>query len=166
MKGYIRNKTNAWTHAMKRAIGPGAKVSLDELYEQYGTKHKLDKGEDFANWLRTVKLKDAERWEVVLEVEVEEPTTKSKSKNKAKKKEVVEKVLPVIEAPPVKGPTIKEMGVEDVVQLSVRKAREVVPKITDMKLLKYALEEAGPRAGKDNLVRMLRKRIQELQISR
>ena len=165
MKGYIRNKTNAWTHAMKRAIGPGAKVSLDELYEQYGTKHKLEKGEDFANWLRTVKLKDAEKWEVVLEVEVEESATTSKSKKKVNKKEVVEKVLPAVE-PPVKGPTIKEMGVEDVVLLSVRKAREVIPKMTDMKLLKYALEEAGPRAGKDNLCRMLRKRIQELQISR
>jgi len=41
MKGYVKNKTTMWTHAMKRAIGPGGTVSLKELYKQYGKKHNL-----------------------------------------------------------------------------------------------------------------------------
>lgn len=160
MKGYVKNRTTAWTHAMKRAIGPGATVSLDELYKQYGNKHKLAKGEEFVNWLKTVKLKDTKRWEVVLETE--DKSTKTVSK---KNKEEVKEITPV-EAPVKKEPTIKEMGIEDIVGLSVRNAREILPKMTDLKLLKYALEEAGPRAGKDSLCRMLRKRIQELKIAR
>ena len=56
----------------------------------------------------------------------------------------------------------RNFTVEDVVLLSVRKARELVPVITDKKLLRYALQEAGPRAGKENLCRILQKRITEL----
>ena len=157
MKGYVRNKTTMWTHAMKRAIGPGSTVSLKELYKQYGKKHNLAKGDEFVAWLRTVKLKDTERWEVVLE-------TEEKKDAKTKKAKKAEAEAPAPE--PKLEPTIKQMTVEDIVELSVRKAREVLPKITDLKLLKYALEEAGPRAGKDSLIRLLRKRVQELNLAR
>ena len=57
----------------------------------------------------------------------------------------------------------KHMSVEDVVELTVRPAREVLPNISDIKLLKYALQEAKPRAGKESLCRMLSKRIIELE---
>ena len=56
----------------------------------------------------------------------------------------------------------KEMNVMDIVELSVRDAKETLPKITDIKLLKYALKEANGRTGKDSLCRMLKKRINEL----
>ena len=55
------------------------------------------------------------------------------------------------------------MTVEDVVELSVRPAREILPKISDIKLLKYALQEAYPRGGKESLCRLLHKRIKELE---
>ena len=146
MKGYVKNVSPIWTHAMKRAIGPGATVPLDELYDQYGKKHSLKKGDEFVEWLKTVKLKDHEKWKVVVEGE---------------KKEVVEveTVAPELDKMP------RQMDVEDIIALSVRRAREVLPKIMDLKLLKYALDEAGPRANKDSLCRLLRKRIQELKIS-
>lgn len=156
MKGYIRNKSPIWAHVMKKVIGPNGKVPLSELYEQYGKKHEIPEGEPFVQWLKEVKLRDRERWEIVLlgeeaeEEEIpeeptpEEPTTDSddhlpRDKNK--------------------------YSIEDIVGLSVRKAREVVPKISDAKLLNYALQEAFPRAGKDSLCNILRKRIKELQIS-
>ena len=146
MKGYVKNVSPIWTHAMKRAIGPGATVPLDELYEQYGKKHNLKRGAEFVEWLKTVKLKDHERWKVVVEGD---------------KKEVTEPVAPA----PVLDKTPKQMDIEDIIGLSVRRARETLPKIMDLKLLKYALDEAGPRANKDSLCRLLRKRIQELKIS-
>ena len=59
-----------------------------------------------------------------------------------------------------------KMAVVDIVEMSVRQARETLPKITDLNLLKYAFQEANQRAGKDSLCRILRKRIKELQISR
>jgi hypothetical protein len=60
----------------------------------------------------------------------------------------------------------KKIEVGEIVELSVRKARDLMPKITDLNLLKYALQEANPRAGKDSLCNVLRKRIKELQIAR
>ena len=146
MKGYVKNISPIWTHAMKRAIGPGAIVPLDELYEQYGKKHNLKKGKEFVEWLKTIKLTDTTRWKVVVEGD---------------KKEVTQAAAAV----PTLDKTPKQLGVEDIVELSVRKARESLPKIMDIKLLKYALDEANPRANKDSLCRLLRKRIQELQIS-
>jgi hypothetical protein len=147
MKGYVKNVSPIWTHAMKRAIGPGATVPLSELYKQYGKKHNLKKGAEFVEWLRTVKLTDVNRWKVVVEGD----------KTEAEESKSI--VAPESDKAP------KQMGIEDIIGLSVRRAREVLPKIMDLKLLKYALDEAGPRAGKDSLCRLLRKRIQELQIS-
>ena len=55
MKGYVLNSAPIWAHVMKRAVGPGAKISLDDLYEQYGKKHGLAEGEEFVEWLKSVK---------------------------------------------------------------------------------------------------------------
>ncbi|MHA1833725.1 MAG: hypothetical protein ACTSV7_07015, partial [Candidatus Baldrarchaeia archaeon] len=69
MNGYIQNITPVYAHAMKRAVGPGVRVSLDELYEQYGRKHNLTEGTEFVEWLRNVKLRDIDRWKIILEEE-------------------------------------------------------------------------------------------------
>ena len=153
MNGYVKNKSMTWRHAMKRSIGPGHKVSLDELFEQYGPKHDLKEGEPFVEWLRNVKLRDTGTWEVVYEDAV---------KLEEKSAEPVKKEKPEFVTPLVK----KNMEVVDVVQMSVRTARVELKKITDIKLLKYAMQEANQLANKDTLVRMLRKRIQELEITR
>jgi len=58
MNGYVINKSGLWAHAMKRSVGPGQKVPLDDLYDQYGKKHGLTKGDEFVKWLRTGKLRD------------------------------------------------------------------------------------------------------------
>lgn len=156
MNGYVKNISNIWTHAMKRSIGPGKKVPLEELYEEYGKKHDLSEGEEFVNWLRTVKLKDTSRWKIVLE---DESGSKG-SEEEAKQSEEVD------DNRPMSASERRNLEIEEVVSLSVRKAREVVPSLTDLKLLKYALQEANQRAGKDSLCRILRKRVKELQLAR
>ena len=154
MNGYVKNKSMAWRHAMKRSVGPGHKIPLDELFEQYGTKHDLKEGEPFVEWLRSVKLRDTIVWEVVYE-------------SNTKKDEQVEKDIKQTQAKDMIVPLVKkEMEVADVVGMSVRTARTDLKKITDIKLLKYALGEANQMANKDTLVRMLRKRIMELEITR
>ena len=156
MKGYVKNKAASWTHAMKRAVGPGATIPLKELYEQYGKKHGLAKGDEFVSWLREVKLRDKDRWEV----------TYGSEEVKAEAAKEIKAVREIDEAEHTSKAELKKISVEDVVGLSVRKARELLPRITDAKLLKYALKEAEPRAGKDSLCRILRKRILDIQISR
>ena len=154
MKGHVKNKSMTWRHAMKRSVGPLQEIPLDELFEQYGSKHGLEEGAPFVEWLRTVKLKDRGVWDVIYTdgTEKEEP-----------QKEVVEKhQKPDLVVPLVK----KEMEVADIVGMSVRTARADLKKITDIKILKYALTEANQLANKDTLVIMLRKRVQELEITR
>lgn len=161
MNGYVMNASNIWTHAMKRSVQPGSKIPLDELYEQYGVKHNLAEGDEFVQWLREVKLRDRNRWKIVFKPEetaLEEETPKiPEQEAPAGKGKKSEGVAPIVDN--------TKLDIKDVVQLSVRKGREVIPTITDLKLLQYALQEANQLAGKDSLCRVIRKRIKELQIS-
>jgi len=166
MNGYVRNMSPVWAHALKREVGPGKEIALAELYNDYGKKHKLAEGEEFIAWLRNVKLKDREKWKIVF-VPNEEKTIKEDDISPDISPEVKEKaeVPEVTEVP--RSPLVpKNMEVADIVGLSVRKAREVVPQVRDLTLLRYALAEANNLAGKDSLCKILRKRIQEIQISR
>lgn len=160
-KAFIKNMTHVWSHTMKRAVGPGAIIPLQELYEQYGVKHNLEPGEEFIRWLRDVKLRDRDKWQIFLDNNKPFEETETSVITEPKKDQVDirsrgDNVAPIVE---------KEMDVMDVVNLTVRPAREVIPKIMDIKLLKYALREANQLAGKDSLCRIIRKRIQELEIS-
>jgi len=151
MKGNVVNTSTMWLHAMKRAVAPGGKIPLDELYDQYGKKHDLPKGKDFIEWLQNVKLRNNTNWKIVLKDE----KVKEEVVNVAKTERLdITKVNP------------KKMEVGEVVELSVRQARELLPKVSDVKLLKYALQEAAPRSGKDTLCQLLRKRIRELETIR
>lgn len=154
MKGSIINTSTMWMHAMKRAVAPGGRIPLNELYDQYGKKHDLPKNKDFVEWLKNVKLRDNANWQIVLDDE--EP--------KDDKKEVVN----VAKSDRLDTSNInpKKIEIAEVVALSVRQAREMLPKISDIKLLKYSLQEAAPRSGKDTLCQLLRKRIRELETIR
>jgi hypothetical protein len=55
------------------------------------------------------------------------------------------------------------MEMEDIVNLTVRKAREVIPEMSDLKTLRIALRDASKMANRDSLCRILRKRVQELE---
>ena len=161
MNGYIRNKSGVWRHAMKRSIGPNHKISLDELYEEYGKKHDLKAGEQFAEWLRQVKLRDSSVWEVVYK-----PDDK-KTKKASAKEEVAPEEKPVEEVVSMVAPHVKKpLEVSDITGMSVRTARDELKKITDINLLKYSYQEARQLADKDTLCRMLNKRIKELEITR
>jgi hypothetical protein len=152
MEGHVLNKSAVWLHAMKRAIAPGGKIPLSELYDQYGKKHELAKGKEFISWLKTVKLRDEDKWQVV--------SGKDKALTEVEDITLKEVKIDITKIKP------KDMSIEDVISLSVRKARELLPKVTDVKLLKYSLSEARPKPGKDSLCRMLKKRIMELETQR
>ena len=153
MKGSVVNTSAMWMHAMKRAVAPGEKIPLDELYDQYGKKHDLPKGAGFIEWLKNVKLKDNPNWRIVLN-----------DKEEKKEEEVVN--VAKTERLDLTNVNPKKMAVDEVVALSVRQARDILPKISDVKLLKYALQEAAPRSGKDTLCQLIRKRVRELETIR
>ena len=165
MNGHVINKSSAWRHALKRSVRPGGEIPLDELYLQYGKKYNLTEGKDFVTWLRKVKLRDSEIWDIVLKEEpqekLEDLSLEAKKELKAEIKEVGKKRVDN-QSPFVP----KTVTIEEIVELSVRNARDTLPKITDLKLLKYALQEASVRSGKDSLCRELRKRIRQLEIGR
>lgn len=164
---YVKNMTHLWAHTMKRSVGPGAKIPLKDLYDQYGAKHDLEPNEEFVLWLRDVKLRDRDKWQIFIEdnkpfgeitekkdIE-EEPKVQGSNVVKTDKSRG-ENVAP---------PVVKDMEVADVVGLTVRKARDVIPAIHDIKLLKYAVAEANQLSDKDSLCIILRRRILELETS-
>ena len=160
MEGYIVNKSNTWAHVMKRSVQPGKKISLNELYLQYGKKYHLKEGIEFVNWVRDVKLRKDDRWGIIFEEEV------------VNAEEVI--ITSPVESKPLQGnfdiPIVKpakskkDITIEEVVGWSVRKAREKLDIVKDVKTLSYALKEASQRPQKEVLCRMLKKRIQELGI--
>jgi len=156
MKGYVRNKSASWRHAMKRSVGPGHKIPLEELYEQYGTKHDLEEGTAFIEWLRQIKLKDNAVWEIVLKGEKPEKKVEA-AKESVKEVDPADIVVPLVK---------KEREISDITGMSVRVARAELKKITNLKLLKYAFSEANQMANKDTLCILLRRRIQELELTR
>jgi hypothetical protein len=155
MNGYLINRGPMWLHAMKRAIGPGAKVPLTELYDQYGPKHELEKGQEFIEWLKNVKLRGNDNWHVEADQDAEAEEVQEETPA-----EIEERRIDITKVNP------KEMEIAEVVNLSVRQAREIIPHVTDLKLLKYSMSEARPRPGKESLCRILRKRIRELETQR
>lgn len=161
MKGYVKNIGRLWRHALKHSIAPGEKVPLDLLFEEYGAKHGFEPGKAFADWIMNIKLKDPSVWEVVYE---DEATTVGASIVEATDapQGPEKNQMPVTTSPIVK----KDLGVIDIINMSVRTARADLRKITDLNLLKHALSEARQLAGKDTLCIMLKRRVQELEITR
>lgn len=173
MNGYVRNQQPTWSHVLKRNVEPGGKIELDDLYEEYGKKHRLNEGKEFVGWLTNVKLKDRNKWKVIFTPEegVEEVVSETvKEINEIeveiKQYESVHNEVPVNDEVEKGIADIKDLNVSDVVNLSVRRAREIVPKIMDLKLLKYAIQEAKQLAGKDSLCKILRTRLRNLEIYR
>lgn len=163
LDGYVKNISNKWLHAMKRSIGPGAEIPLEELYNQYGIKHGIQAGEEFISWLRNVKLQDKMKWKIIYNnLNTENKVDISRSEKKEEVKAVNNRTDNII--PPMVSNT--KYNVADIVNLSVRQSREVIPRVTDLNLLKYALQEANQLSGKDSLCRIIRKRIKDLQIAR
>jgi len=161
MKGYVINKSRTWAHIMKRSVQPGKKIPLNELYAQYGKKYNLKEGIEFVNWIREIKLRNDSRWGVIFEEEV------------VNKEEVVI-TPPNNDSKPLEGnfdiPSVKpaiakkDITIEEIVGWSVRKARERILDVKDVKVLTYALKEAGQKPQKEVLCRLLKKRIQELDL--
>ena len=132
MNGYVKNMSPVWAHALKREVGPGKEIQLDELYKDYGKKHGIAEGEEFIAWLRNIKLQNREKWKIIF-VSDEEKTVKENEvspeiKEKPKTAEVPRSPL-----------VPKNMEISDITSLSVRKAREVIPTIRDLNLLRYSL---------------------------
>jgi len=169
MNGYVKNMTPLWSHTMKRSVGPGQKIPLNEIYEQYGKRHNIKKGKEFIKWLEEVKLRDRNKWRIF--TEDDKPYTEVSSGQESKEeKKVTVQGSNVVETDKSRGDNVApvistEMSIDEIVELSVRQAREIVPKLQDIQLLKYAENTARQRAGKDSLRRILLKRIQELSIS-
>ena len=148
LDGYLKSKSKGWRHIFKMSVKPGGEILLKDLFNSYGKKHNIEE-KDFIKWLVDVKLSgQMDDWLLVEEPLLLEPEIEVKNTSE-----------PIIN--PVDTP-VNKLTVSDVVGLSVRQAREIVPRIQDGKLLKFALIELNPLPGKESLSRILRKRLNEI----
>lgn len=168
MNGYVKNITSRPLYALKRHILPGKEVPLSELYKEYGEKHDIERGQPFADWLRQVKLPNDKVWEIRYD---DAPIEENKVTVTAKITQVVDgdekkEGLSNEEKARSARPIVKnEWEVEDIVALTVSKAREEIPKIRNKKLLSWALNVARQTPNKETICRILEKRIDELKVS-
>ena len=171
MHGYIKNITKRPLYALKRHILPDKEVPLEQLYKEYGEKHGIEKGQPFVDWLRKVKLPNEQVWEIHYGAKPENKVTVTAKitqvvdgdeKGKPKKEEGLTNEEKAKSARPL---VKKEWEVEEIVALTVSKAREEIPKIKDRKILSYALNVARQRPNKETICRILEKRIDELKVS-
>ena len=150
MDGYIKSKKTSWIHIFKMSVRPGGVVPLSDLYNLYGKKHNIEE-KDFVKWLKEVKLRGSvDDWLVVEETLSDVP----KEVNN-----ITESKDDSLNVP------INKMSIHDIMGLSVRKAREIIPGVMDVKLLKFALRELKPLPNKESLCRIIDKRIMELNIN-
>jgi hypothetical protein len=172
MKGYIKNITGRPLYALKRHILPGKNIDIATLYIEYGEKHGIEKGQPFVDWLRNVKLPSEQMWEIQYDG-MDEPKLDEENKVtvvaqitqvedgadtsvKLSNLEKVESGTPFIK---------KEWEIAEIVDLTVKKAREEIPKIRNKRLLSHALNVATQTPNKETICRILEKRIDELKIS-
>jgi len=160
MEGCVKNISSEWSYIMKRSVRPGGEIPLDELYEQYGKRYDLSPDEEFVNWLTSVKLKNKNKWKIVYDFNDKDATEGKKVVKEEEDKKINK---PSISSNPM---VRNKMQVEDIVNLTVRKARDVLKNVNDLKLLKYSLAEARQLSNKDSLCREIDKRIKQLHISR
>lgn len=150
MDGYIKSKKTSWIHIFKMSVRPGGVVPLSDLYNLYGKKHNIEE-KDFVKWLKEVKLRGSvDDWLIVEETLSDVP----KEVNN-----ITESKDDSLNVP------INKMSIHDIMGLSVRKAREIIPGVMDVKLLKFALRELKPLPNKESLCRIIDKRIMELNIN-
>jgi hypothetical protein len=157
MKGYIKSCMTGWMHIFKMSVKPGGIIPLSDLYEMYGKKHNIAE-KDFVDWLKNVKLYGkTDSWLFVEEEDFSDV-------------KIVPTAVDSLETKPnyetnTKGEiVVSKMSVQEVMGLPVRKAREIIPTVQDIKLLKFALRECKPLPGKESLCRILDKRIMELSM--
>jgi len=150
MEGCVKNVGPSWIYIFKQGIPQGATISLDELYGVYGEKNNLDEGQDFIDWLNNVKLKG--KSSLVIEL----PSTKHKVKTVTKKEQAA--------ADKAAEDAYEELSdIDKIVMMTVVKAKDKIPHITDKKQLKYALQVAKQKPNKDTLCILLEKRIREIE---
>ena len=168
MEGYVKNITKRPLYALKRHIMPGSTISLEALYKEYGDKHGIEKGQPFADWLRQVKLPDEQNWEihlgqteemqkVTITAQLTQVVDGAEQKEGLSNEEKAQSARPIIK---------NEWEVDDIVNLTVRQAREEIPKIRDKKTLSYALNVARQKPNKETVCKILEKRIDELRVLR
>ena len=154
MDGYIKSKKTGWIHIFKMSIKPGGKVPLNDLYNMYGKRHNIAE-KDFVKWLKDVKLRGSQDdWLIV------EETLDDSKKDVKEIPPVSEETTTSSDAVP-----INKMTIHDIMNLPVRKAREVIPSVMDTNLLKFALRELKPLPNKESLCRIIDKRIMELSMN-
>ena len=171
MNGYVKNVSAGWIHIFKQGLGPNCSIKLDALYTIYGVKNGLKEGEDFVQWLRDIKLKNRPDCKLVYD------PSKTQGKKVVDSKEsgvseVQQEVGETAKAsektsnnnpPPVIKVKAKEDEVTAITGLTVHKAKAALARISNLQLLKTALQQARQMPNRDTLCRLLDKRILELE---
>ncbi len=180
MKGYVKNVSAGWIHIFKHGLAPNGTLPLDTLYKMYGTTHGLAEGDEFVEWLQRVKLRDRVECKLVYTPDTSDAKTQGEVKGdeesevvssepkSSRKKVAVTKKKSVAKSAPVSKKVVPKKVEEDddvtkILKLSAIKAKEQLPRITNLATLKDAYRQARQLPNRDTLCLLLNARITELE---
>ena len=183
MKGYLRNESNEAYFKLQRQIPPGGKVTLDAAYRSAGKASGVEEGPEFVQWLKEHILTQG-TWGIYEEegkifgAESESPKiqpspdTKQKSARKAKTNSSANRTSSKKEhdargagramrrdSNEAKGLIITPATIIDA---PYDEARTLIEKTKDRTVLKKALNLTKHFSGKDQHMRHIMKRLDQV----
>jgi len=149
IKGYVINEGRG-KHIFKRAVFPGMKVPLQDLYDMYKSvyKGKFDIG--FLEWLEQTKIPKNCGFDIVVEEVGEDTSFEDKLKDVEK---VVEEKLPVPNK--LTAAQIADLKIKD-------NPKVIIQQVMSPHKLRRALTLCKGRKGKETLLKYIKVRLTEL----
>lgn len=177
MRGYIQNEGTQAYFIVQRQIPPGGKVQIEDAYKSVGKQSGLEEGPDFIEWLKTTIFTRGTWGYYEAEGKPlgdKAPAKKAAPKKAAPKKEVAsEKKQSSKKSKDAKGAgrTLRRdanaaLGVivtpAAIIEAPYDQARGLIDKTKDRTVLKKALALTQHFGGKEQHMRHLMKRMEQI----
>lgn len=151
IEGYVINNAGRSKYIFKQHVGPGSRIPLKEMYRKYQYKYKGEFDVDFLNWLEENKVPDD--FDIVVE-HIEESVTE----------EVQEEDVDKIKALPSNSFDYDKITHTEIADLKMKdNPKKVIALVDSVHKLRRALTICNNRKGKSTLIKIIKKRIEELK---
>ena len=153
--GYVINNLGRSKHIFKMNVTPGKRISLEALYDMYGTKYGGEFDADFLVWLEKTKVPPGSGFDIVVKSIDDVP-----EKVSAKKEKVVEVVEPP--SAPIKFSGGK-LTARQIADLKIKDdPKKLIKEVQSIHKLRRALSLCKGRPGKEIITKLIHGRLSEL----
>ncbi len=163
MKGFVRNEGEKGVFTLQRRLSPGTKLSFDDAYLTVGEKSGQKKGPSFVKWLRENCFTDSQ-WVFYKKEGVPYFTSEEISQAEEKPVEVLAPSKGAGRIMKRKADTTNKGSITPnlIIGAPFSEAQALIEKCSDKKVLKKALTLSQHFSKKDEHMRHLMKRLEQV----